>query len=106
MVVNAMIAAATANSGETGIQAIYHVGSSCQNPITFGQLHDINARYFTKRPLVGRNGSPIIVSKGTILSTMAQFSLYMTLRYKLPLQVFYLNSTIDINIWLVKDSKN
>ncbi|VVB16825.1 unnamed protein product [Arabis nemorensis] len=94
MVVNAMIAAATAHSGDTGIQAIYHVGSSCQNPVTFGQLHDINARYFTKRPLVGRNGSPIIVSKGTILSTMAQFSLYMTLRYKLPLQILRLINII------------
>ena len=87
MVVNAMIATATAHSGETGIQTIYHVGSSFQNPVTFGQLHDTSARYFTKKPLVARNGSPIIVSKGTILPTMAQFSLYMILRYKLPLQV-------------------
>lgn len=87
MVVNAMIAAATAHSGETGVQAIYHVGSSCKNPVTFGQLHDFTASYFSKSPLVGRNGSPVIVTKGTILSTMGQFSLYMTLRYKLPLQV-------------------
>ncbi|KAG7603089.1 Fatty acyl-CoA reductase 1 [Arabidopsis thaliana] len=90
MVVNAMVAAATAHSGDTGIQAIYHVGSSCKNPVTFGQLHDFTARYFAKRPLIGRNGSPIIVVKGTILSTMAQFSLYMTLRYKLPLQILRL----------------
>ncbi|XP_010454514.1 PREDICTED: fatty acyl-CoA reductase 1 [Camelina sativa] len=90
MVVNAMVAAATAHSGDTGVQAIYHVGSSCKNPVTFGQLHDLTARYFSKSPLVGRNGSPIIVTKGTILSTMGQFSLYMTLRYKLPLQILRL----------------
>uniref|UniRef100_A0A1J3HA35 Fatty acyl-CoA reductase n=1 Tax=Noccaea caerulescens TaxID=107243 RepID=A0A1J3HA35_NOCCA len=94
MVVNAMIAAGTAHSGETGTQAIYHVGSSCQNPVTFGKLHDITARYFTKSPLVGRNGSPIIVSKGTILTTMGQFSLYMTLCYKLPLQILRLINII------------
>ena len=87
MVVNAMIATATAHSGESGIQTIYHVGSSFQNPVTFGQLHETTARYFTKKPLVARNGSPIIVTKGTLLSTMGQFSLYITLRYKLPLLV-------------------
>ncbi|KAH0937275.1 hypothetical protein HID58_004736 [Brassica napus] len=94
MVVNAMIATATAHSGETGIQTIYHVGSSFQNPVTFGQLHETAARYFTKKPLVARNGSPIIVTKGTLLSTMGQFSLYITLRYKLPLLILRLMNII------------
>ncbi|CAH2065468.1 unnamed protein product, partial [Thlaspi arvense] len=90
LVANAMLTAAAIHAGQSGSQTVYHVGSSCQNPITFGQLHDLAARYFAKSPLVGRNGSPIIVSKGTILSTMAQFSFYMTLRYKLPLQMLRL----------------
>ncbi|CAH8386026.1 unnamed protein product [Eruca vesicaria subsp. sativa] len=94
MVVNAMIATATAHSGETGMQTIYHVGSSFQNPITFGQLHDNTARYFANKPLVARDGSPIIVSKVTILPTMGQFSLYMTLRYKLPLKILRLINII------------
>ncbi|CAN6840670.1 hypothetical protein HID58_045721 [Brassica napus] len=94
MVVNAMIATATAHSGESGIQTIYHVGSSFQNPVTFGQLHETTARYFTKKPLVARNGSPIIVTKGTLLSTMGQFSLYITLRYKLPLLILRLMNII------------
>ncbi|KAL1221705.1 Fatty acyl-CoA reductase 1 [Cardamine amara subsp. amara] len=94
MVVNAMIAAATAHSGNTGTQAIYQVGSSCQNPVTFGELHDIAARYFAKSPLVGRNGLPILVTKGTILPTMGQFSLYMTLVFKLPLQILRLINII------------
>ncbi|CAH2072163.1 unnamed protein product [Thlaspi arvense] len=94
MVVNAMIATATAHAGETGNQSIYHVGSSFQNPVTFGQLHQFTARYFAKKPLIARNGSPIIVSKGTILSTMGLFSLYITLRYKLPLQILRLINII------------
>lgn len=90
MVANAMVTAAAIHAGKLGSQTVYHVGSSCKNPITFGQIHDLAACYFTKNPLVGRDGSPIIVSKGTILSTMTQFSFYMTLRYKLPLQVHIL----------------
>ncbi|CDY21233.1 BnaC03g53910D [Brassica napus] len=90
MVANAMVMAVAIHAGKSGSQDVYHVGSSCKNPITFGQLHDLAARYFTKSPLVGRDGSPIIVSKGTILSTMSQFSFYMTLRYKLPLQMLRL----------------
>ncbi|XP_023633778.1 probable fatty acyl-CoA reductase 5 isoform X2 [Capsella rubella] len=86
MVANAMVTAATIHAGNLGSQTVYHVGSSFKNPITFEQVHDLAARYFTINPLVGRDGSPIIVSKGTIFSTMAQFSFYVTLRYKLPLQ--------------------
>ncbi|XP_024009572.1 probable fatty acyl-CoA reductase 4 isoform X2 [Eutrema salsugineum] len=90
MVANAMVMAAAIHAGESGSQTVYHVGSSCKNPITFEQLHDLAARYFAKSPLVGRDGSPVIVSKGTILSTMAQFSFYIALRYKLPLQMLRL----------------
>ncbi|EOA12263.1 hypothetical protein CARUB_v10007993mg [Capsella rubella] len=90
MVANAMVNAAARHAGKLGSQTVYHVGSSCKNPITFEQVHNLAARYFTKKPLIGRDGSPIIVSKGTILSTMAQFSFYMTLRYKLPLQMLRL----------------
>ncbi|EOA23870.1 hypothetical protein CARUB_v10017087mg [Capsella rubella] len=90
MVANAMVNAAARHAGKLGSQTVYHVGSSFKNPITFEQVHDLAARYFTKNPLIGRDGSPIIVSKGTILSTMAQFSFYMTLRYKLPLQMLRL----------------
>ncbi|XP_023639272.1 probable fatty acyl-CoA reductase 5 isoform X3 [Capsella rubella] len=93
MVANAMVTAATIHAGNLGSQTVYHVGSSFKNPITFEQVHDLAARYFTINPLVGRDGSPIIVSKGTIFSTMAQFSFYVTLRYKLPLQLLKL---IDI----------
>ncbi|KFK33883.1 hypothetical protein AALP_AA5G072700, partial [Arabis alpina] len=94
MVANAMVTAAKIHAGKSGSQTVYHVGSSSKNPITFGQLHDLAARYFTKNPLVGRDDSPIIVSKGIILSTRAQFSFYMTLRYRLPLQMLRLMNII------------
>ncbi|CAN8277800.1 unnamed protein product [Cochlearia groenlandica] len=87
MVANAMITAIATHAAKLGSHTVYHVGSSCKNPITFDHIHDLAARYFTKSPLLGRDGSHIIVSKGIILSTMAKFKFYMTIRYKLPLQM-------------------
>ncbi|VVB04670.1 unnamed protein product [Arabis nemorensis] len=93
MVANAMITAAATHAGGSGVHMVYHVGSSNQNPVTIGEIHEISVRYFTKNPLRSRNGSLITVSKVRFISTMAMFSLYMTLRYKLPLQLLRL---IDI----------
>ncbi|CAL9247736.1 unnamed protein product [Arabidopsis halleri] len=93
MVANAMITAAAKHAGDSGVHMVYHVGSSHQNPVTFGEIHEIAVRYFTKNPLRSRNGSLINVSKVRFISTMALFSAYMTLRYKLPLQLLKL---IDI----------
>ncbi|XP_010514782.1 PREDICTED: probable fatty acyl-CoA reductase 5 [Camelina sativa] len=94
MVANAMITAAATHAGGSGVHMVYHVGSSHQNPVTFGEIHEIAVRYFTKNPLRSRStGSLITVSKLRFLSTMGLFSLYMTLRYKLPLQLLKL---IDI----------
>ncbi|KFK33885.1 hypothetical protein AALP_AA5G072900 [Arabis alpina] len=90
MVANAMITAAAAHAGGSGVHMVYHVGSSNQNPVTFGEIHEISVRYFTKNPLRSRNGSLITVSKVRFISTMALFSLYMNLRYKLPLQLLRL----------------
>ncbi|CAA7047214.1 unnamed protein product [Microthlaspi erraticum] len=87
MVANAMITAAAIHAGCSGVHMVYHVGSSHQNPVTFGDLHEIMVRYFTENPLRSRNGSLITVSKVRLISTMRLFSLYMTLRFKLPLQV-------------------
>ncbi|CAN8277804.1 unnamed protein product [Cochlearia groenlandica] len=86
MVANAMITAASAHANSSGVHIVYHVGSSNQNPVTFGQIHDIAVHYFTSKPLLSRNGSRIVVSKIRFIPTMALFSLFMTLRFKLPLQ--------------------
>lgn len=87
MVANAMITAATTHAGGSGVHMVYHVGSSHQNPVTFGEIHEIAVRYFTKNPLCNRSGSLITVSKVRFIPSMALFTLYMNLRYKLPLQV-------------------
>ncbi|ESQ37559.1 hypothetical protein EUTSA_v10002495mg [Eutrema salsugineum] len=93
MVANAMITAAATHAGGSGVHMVYHVGSSHQNPVTFGEIHEIAVCYFTKYPLRSRNGSLIAVSNVRLISTMSMFSLYMTLRFKLPLQLLKL---IDI----------
>ncbi|XP_010520423.1 PREDICTED: fatty acyl-CoA reductase 1-like isoform X2 [Tarenaya hassleriana] len=94
MVANAMVVAAAAHKGDPEAHMVYHVGSSCQNPFILRQLPEFAARYFRKNPLIGRDGSPVVVSHFTILSTMARFTLFVTLCYKLPLQLLWLINVI------------
>ncbi|EFH51932.1 oxidoreductase, acting on the CH-CH group of donors [Arabidopsis lyrata subsp. lyrata] len=79
MVANAMITAAATHAGGSKVHMVYQVGSSRQNPITYGEIREIF-----------RNSSLITVSKMKLIPTMALFSLYMTIRYKLPLQLLKL----------------
>ncbi|KAG7627343.1 putative long-chain-fatty-acyl-CoA reductase [Arabidopsis thaliana] len=90
MVANAMITAAATHAGGSMVHMVYQVGSSHQNPITYGEIREILFCYFTKNSLRSRNGSLITVSKMKLIPTMALFSLYMTIRYKLPLQLLKL----------------
>lgn len=87
MVANAMIVTAAEHSRESGSHTIYHVGSSYRNPVMYKQIYEILNRFFMESPLLGRNGLPIVPNV-TILSTMASFRVYTSLRYKLPLQVY------------------
>lgn len=87
VVANAMIVTAAEHSRESGSHTIYHVGSSYRNPVMYKQIYEILNRFFMESPLLGRNGLPI-VPYVTILSTMARFRVYTSLRYKLPLQVY------------------
>ncbi|XP_021750965.1 fatty acyl-CoA reductase 3-like [Chenopodium quinoa] len=52
---------------------IYQVGSSYRNQVTFRELHDIHYRYFTKNPWINREGNPVIVGKGIVLSNIKIF---------------------------------
>ncbi|CAH8333432.1 unnamed protein product, partial [Eruca vesicaria subsp. sativa] len=90
MVVNAMIVTAAEHFRDSGSHTIYHVGSSYRNPVMYKQIYEILNRFFMESPLLGRNGLPIIVPNVTILSTMARFRVYTSLRYKLPLQILRL----------------
>lgn len=87
MLVNSIIVAMVANANQSSGNKIYHVGSSLRNPLNFFQMHNFIFRYFTKNPWLNKDGMPVIVTKGTVLTTMAAFRMYMNIRYMLPLKV-------------------
>ncbi|KAL6202497.1 hypothetical protein ACLB2K_026205 [Fragaria x ananassa] len=86
MLVNSIIVAMVVNSNQSSGNIIYQVGSSSRNPLNFFQMHEFIFQYFTKKPWVNKDGEPVIVTKGTILTTMATFRMYMNIRYMLPLK--------------------
>ncbi|XP_062090581.1 probable fatty acyl-CoA reductase 4 [Humulus lupulus] len=97
MLINAMIVAMVAHANQcfsksTKNNNIYHVGSSLRNPISFSMLHQFSYSYFTKNPLISMDGKPIKITKGTVLSNMPTFRIYMLIRYLLPLQMLQLLS--------------
>lgn len=88
MVINAMIVTMMmAHANQSCDDAIYHVGSSLRNPMNSLNVHNFSHHYFTKNPLIDRNGKPTKTRKLLILSTMSRFRLYMKIRYSLPLKV-------------------
>ena len=58
MVVNAMVAAMAIHWNEKG-QAVIHVTSSLQNPLSTATTLDIMYRYFSTNPQMGKNGRVI-----------------------------------------------
>ncbi|KAJ4831978.1 hypothetical protein Tsubulata_050068 [Turnera subulata] len=58
MVVNGMLVAMVAHANQPS-QAVYHIGSSKRNPITYSEFRDYNFTYFKRRPWIGRNGEPV-----------------------------------------------
>ncbi|XP_050370507.1 alcohol-forming fatty acyl-CoA reductase-like [Argentina anserina] len=86
MLVNSIIVAMVVNANQPTANIIYQVGSSLRNPLNFSQMHDFIFQYFTKNPWLNKDGEPVIVTKGTILTTMATFRMYMNFRYMLPLK--------------------
>ncbi|KAM5585263.1 fatty acyl-CoA reductase 1-like [Rosa sericea] len=86
MLVNSIIIAMVANANQSSGNIIYHVGSSLRNPLNFFQMHNFIFQYFTKNPWLDKDGKPVIVTKGRILTTMATFRMYMNIRYMLPLK--------------------
>ncbi|XP_074267499.1 alcohol-forming fatty acyl-CoA reductase-like [Silene latifolia] len=86
MVVNAILVAAMAHANDKGNLTIYHVGSSVKNPINFNSVHEAIFQYFKHHPYVTNNGTPVIVGHVKVLTTMASFKSYISLRYRLPLK--------------------
>lgn len=86
MVVNAILAAMAAHANQPG-EVIYQVGSSMRNPLRYSNLHDYGFRFFTKKPWINKDGTPVKVGKVTVMGSMASFHRYMTVRYLLFLKV-------------------
>ena len=86
MVVNSIIAAIVVNANKSS-GTIYHIGSSLRNPIKFCDIRKFAVKYFTWYPMLNKDGKPIEVRKIPIFKTMTTFSMYIKIRYMLPLKV-------------------
>lgn len=86
MVANAIIVAAAAHANKKGESTIFHVGSSVKNPMKITLLQETAYQYFTKHPWINKDGEPVIVSHVKLISSVASFKRYLTLRYLLPLK--------------------
>ena len=87
MVVNAMMAAMVAHSGDKGAQVVYHSTSSLRNPATYNVLYQSGLRHFYENPRVGKDGKVIPTREMYFFPTIARFHLYMIFTYKIPLEV-------------------
>jgi len=86
MVVNAILVAMAAHANRPTDDVIYHVGSSVRKPLRYNNLQDYGFRYFTAKPWINKDGSPVKVDKVTVLNNMDSFRRYM-FRYLLVLKV-------------------
>jgi long-chain acyl-CoA synthetase len=84
MVVNAMLASLVKLYEEGGFQ-IYQVATGAQNPVTLGELYQLIFRYFSKNPMLDRNGDPIKVRP-------IKFPNAKTFRFKHRLKAMPLNT--------------
>lgn len=85
MVVNAMLVAMVAHANQPS-DIIYHVGSSVRNPVRYLNLQDYGLRYFTAKPWINKDGTPVKVGKVTVFTNMASFQRYMFIHYLLLLK--------------------
>ena len=102
MVVNAMMAAAAAHASPPPPPAgqqrvppppptVYHATSSLRNPAPYAVLYRTGIRYFSAHPRGGAGGRARPVR---FFATVAGFTAYMTVRYRLPLELLRLLSLL------------
>ncbi|WVZ63142.1 hypothetical protein U9M48_012801 [Paspalum notatum var. saurae] len=98
MVVNAMMAAAAAHASSpspgTAAATVYHATSSLRNPAPYAVLYRTAIRYFRAHPRVGKDGRPVRTRRVHFFGTVAAFTAYMVLRYRLPLEMLRLLSLL------------
>ncbi|PWZ26147.1 Fatty acyl-CoA reductase 1 [Zea mays] len=94
MVVNAMMAAVVAHSEAFAPPlpqvVVYHATSSLRNPATYDVLYQSGRRHFYENPRVGKDGRVIPTREMYFFTSIARFHLYMTLIYKVPLEILHL----------------
>ncbi|KAH9309274.1 hypothetical protein KI387_037185, partial [Taxus chinensis] len=93
MVANCMIAS-IARHGSVQAEAdadaalfLCHAASSVANPLHYSVVADSTYIYFLTNPWTAKDGKTVRVKKPHFLDSMSSFKLYMTLRYKIPLQI-------------------
>jgi len=103
MVVNAMMAATVAHASSSAPAdqhkqapppTVYHATSSLRNPAPYAVLYRTGLRYFSDHPRVGKDGRPVRTRKVHFFGTVAGFTAYMVLRYRLPLELLRLLSLL------------
>lgn len=80
MVTNSIILAMEANANQPG-EVIYQVGSSLRKPLKYSEIQDFGYTYFTNKPWVNKDGSIVKVGKVKVMTSIASFHRYMSLRY-------------------------
>ncbi|PIA58957.1 hypothetical protein AQUCO_00400073v1 [Aquilegia coerulea] len=96
MVVNVMIVAMVTHANQKS-QFIYHVASSLKNPFNPNVFADYVYNYFSKNPVISKDGKPVRVKRPTILASMDTFVTYTTVHYIFPLKVFQLLNLLCCN---------
>ncbi|EEF33300.1 Male sterility protein, putative [Ricinus communis] len=94
MVVNGIIVAMATRYQKQSSEIIYQIGSSLRNPLKFSNIHDFAYRYFSANPWIDKEGSPVKIGKGIVLSSMTSFHMYMAVCFQLPLKAFELATTL------------
>ncbi|GLJ37421.1 hypothetical protein SUGI_0760110 [Cryptomeria japonica] len=86
MVANSMIVSIARHGTEPGL-FLYHATSSVANPLHYNVVVDATYNYFLKNPCTAKNGKVVRVKEPYFLQSMSSFTLYMTLCFKIPLQL-------------------
>uniref|UniRef100_A0A0E0DCX2 Fatty acyl-CoA reductase n=1 Tax=Oryza meridionalis TaxID=40149 RepID=A0A0E0DCX2_9ORYZ len=88
MVINAMMAAINSHWNKRA-QVIYHVTSAHQNPLPLSLIVESMYKYFHTNPRTNKDGKIIKNKRVLMFKRFAYFQAYMTLRYKVPLEMMH-----------------
>ncbi|XP_057847577.1 probable fatty acyl-CoA reductase 5 [Cryptomeria japonica] len=89
MVANGMISCLRRHASNPGLY-IYHLTTSVQNPLLYFTGIKAAYEYFKLNPCKDKKGQKIInIKKAKALHNMEIFRRYMTLHYKIPLQILH-----------------